>query len=261
MTDPCLIADELSKYHLRSLKEISSVVPGEFDSVRWDEDFIMKESPEGDLVLKISDALVLAKVKKMKLSTVPDGILPTVVKLLFGSLDTVKPLADLIRAVVRLRIFPRKGKIARQIFVWKGKGGKNSLENCRTITMSGAILKLCEACVKEAAMCFWKEAGFPCAYWGQFSGAPESLYIWLSTVECYIRNGKRPETSLTDVSRAFDRVSLDLYARKLVDYGLPRQLVELVMEFITGLYVNLSWGGSTSELLDRGEYGVPHGPI
>ena len=154
LTDPCLIADELSKYHHRSLKEISSVVPGEFDPVRWDEDFIMKKSPEGDLVLKISDALVLAKVKKMKLSTVPDGILPTVVKLLFGSLDTVKPLADLIRAVVRLRIFPMKGKIARQIFVWKGKGGKNSLENCRTITMSGAILKLCEACVKEAAMCF-----------------------------------------------------------------------------------------------------------
>ena len=76
LTDPCLIADELSKYYLRSLIEISSVVPGEFDPVRWDEDFIMKESPEGDLILKFSDALVLVKVKKMKLSTVTDAILP-----------------------------------------------------------------------------------------------------------------------------------------------------------------------------------------
>ena len=30
---------------------------------------------------------------------------------------------------------------------------------------------------------------------------------------------------------------------------------------ITGLYVNLSWGGSTSELLERGGYGVPQGSI
>ena len=141
------------------------------------------------------------------------------------------------------------------------EGGENSLENCRTVTMAGAILKICEACVKQAGMKYWKKAGFPCAYWGQFSGAPESIYIWLSTVECYIRNGQRPETALTDVSKAFDRVSIKLYSRKLVHYGLPRQLVELVVEFITDLSVNLSWGGAMTEPLDRGEYGVPQGSL
>ena len=202
LTDPSLIANELSNFHQRSLKEISCISAGEFDHVKWDEDFIMKDSPEGDLVLDISDELVVANVKKMKLSSVPDQILPIVVKLFFGHLDTVGPLADLIRAVVRTRSFPRGGKIARQIFLWKGKGEKNSLENCRTITLAGAILKICEACVKQAGMKYWKRAGFPCAYWGQFSGAPESIYIWVSTVECYIRNGLRPETALTDVSKA-----------------------------------------------------------
>ena len=136
------------------MKGISDTSPGKFDPVRWDEEFIMKDSPEGDLVLKISDALVLANVKRMKVSSVPDRILPAVVKLLFGSLDTVKPLTDLIRAVVRTRRFPSKGKIACQIFVWKGKGAKNDLGNCRTITMSGAILKLCEACDMEAGIQF-----------------------------------------------------------------------------------------------------------
>ena len=145
------------------------------------------------------------------------------------------PLADLIRAVAKTRIFPSRGKIARQIFVWKGKGEKDSLDNCRTITMAGALLKLCEACVKDAGSIFWKEAGFPSPYWGQFSGAPESVYIWMSTVECYIRRGLKPETTLTDVSRAFDRLCVKLYIRKLVDFGLPRQLVELVAEFISGL--------------------------
>ena len=183
LTDPKLIAHELSNFHQKSLKEVSSISPGEFDPVRWDEDFIMKDSPEGDLVLNISNGLVVANVNNMKLSTVPDRILPILVKLLFGHLDTVGPLADMIRAVVRTRNFPKGGKVARQIFLWKGKGEKNSLENCRTVTMAGAILKICEACVKQAGMKYWKKAGFPCAYWGQFSGAPESIYIWLSTVE------------------------------------------------------------------------------
>ena len=110
-------------------------------------------------------------------------------------------------------------------------------------------------------MKYWKKAGFPCTYWGQFSGAPESIYIWLSTVECYIRNGQRPETALTDVSKAFDRPSIKLFMRKLVGYGLPRQLIELVLEFISGLCVNLSWGGAMTKSLDRGEYGVPQGSL
>ena len=142
LTDPSLIAGEILSFHHRSLKEISSITPGEFDPVRWDEDFIMKDSPEGDLVLNISDGLVVAIVKKMKFSSVPDMILPILVNLFFGGLDMVGPLADLIRAVVRTHCFPRAGKIARQIFIWKGKVEKNYLDNCRTITMAGAILKI-----------------------------------------------------------------------------------------------------------------------
>ena len=49
--------------------------------------------------------------------------------------------------------------------------------------------------------------------------------------------------------------------RKLVNYGLPRQLIELVVEFITGLCVELSWGGAMTGSLDRGEHGVPQGSM
>ena len=77
--------------------------------------------------------------------------------------------------------------------------------------MANSILKLSESCVKVASLSFWKKAGFPCSHWGQFFGALESLYIWQSTVECYIRRGLRPETTLTDISKAFDRVCIKLY--------------------------------------------------
>ena len=127
--------------------------------------------------------------------------------------------------------------------------------------MAGAVLKLCEACVKDAGELFWKKAGFPCPYWGQFSGAPESIYIWQSTVECYIRRGYKPETTLTDVSKAFDRLCIKLYMRKLIDYGLPRQLIELVLEFISGMWVHLSWGEVYSDALPRGDVGVPQGSL
>ena len=206
LTDPDLIVEELKSFHERSVLENTSIPPGEFQPAGWDKSFVMEKGPRWDLVLDVSNDLVLANVKKLKLSTVPDNILPMLLKLLFGNKDTVKPLADLIRAVVRTRIFPASAKIARQIFVWKGKGERDSLDGCRTITMAGAVLKLSEACVKDAGELFWKKAGFPCPYWGQFSGAPESIYIWQSTVECYIRRGYKPETTLTDVSKAFDRL-------------------------------------------------------
>ena len=43
----------------------------------------------------------------------------------------------------------------------------------------------------------------------------------------------KPETALTDVSRAFDRVHHGLFKRKLFNFGLPRQVIELVVEFIS----------------------------
>ena len=80
-------------------------------------------------------------------------------------------------------------------------------------------------------------------------------------MECYIRRGQRPETTLTDVSKAFDRLCIKLYMRKLIDYGLPRQLIELVVEFISGMWVHLSWGDAISDALPRGDVGVPQGSL
>ena len=261
LTDPDMISKRLEQFHKRSMKENSVIPPGDFKPVNWQSEFIPKNSPQGDLVLEISDELVLANLKKLKISTVPDNILPVVLKLFFGRLETVIHLAELIRAVVKTRIFPTKGKLARQSFVWKGKGEKNSLGMCRTITMANSILKLSESCVKVASLSFWKKAGFPCSHWGQFFGALESLYIWQSTVECYIRRGLRPETTLTDISKAFDRVCIKLYERKLFDYGLPRQLIELVIEFISDLRVHLNWGDVVTDTLERGNIGVPQGSM
>ena len=81
----------------------------------------------------------------------------------------------------------------------------------------------------------------------------------MSTVEKYIRRGCRPITLLTDVSKAFDRVHLELYRRKLFDFGLPRQLQELILEFLSGLRIRLCWGKVKTQLLDRGNIGTPQG--
>ena len=78
----------------------------------------MKEDPDGDIVLNISNDLVVANVKKLKISTVPDNILPILVKALFGCKETVKPLADLIRAVVKTRVHSSsQSKSTRQCLV------------------------------------------------------------------------------------------------------------------------------------------------
>ena len=256
LTDPKLVERELLSFHECSRKENSSVPPGEFQEVKWDQLF-----SEDDMILQLPNEMVLECVKGLKNSAVPDNISPIVVKLLFGAKDLVNPLGEMLRAVARTRVFPKGGKLAKQIFCWKGVGVRNHLDNCRTITMANIILKLAESCVKNSAKRLWKEAGFPRPYWGHFFGAPESIYVWLSTVEKYSRSKVTPTTALTDVSRAFDRLHHRLFKRKLFNFGIPRQVIELVMEFITDMKVSLSWGNVKTELLERGNTGVPQGSL
>ena len=49
--------------------------------------------------------------------------------------------------------------------------------------------------------------------------------------------------------------------RKLYDIGLPRQLIELIIELISGIRVCLCWGNSKTEQVERGNTGVPQGSL
>ena len=80
-------------------------------------------------------------------------------------------------------------------------------------------------------------------------------------MERYLRLGKSPKTALTDVSQAFNRLNHELFKKKLIGFGLPRQLIELVLEFISGLRVHLCWGGVKTELMERGNVGAPQGSL
>ena len=135
---------------------------------------------------------MVENIHKLKNSSVPDGMRPDVIKLFFGETDSVWPLCNMIRAVARTRVFPEGGKIAKQVFFWKGVGGRNKLNNCRTITITNIVHKLAESCIKDSSRDIWATVGFPRPYWGHFFGAPENLYIWLCTIEKYFRVGERP---------------------------------------------------------------------
>ena len=124
--------------------------------------------------------MVAANIRKLKNANVPYEIRPKVIKLNFRNSDLIRPLGEMIRAVVRTRMFPTAGKIAKQAFLWKGKGVRESLENCRPITLSNFLLKLAESCVKDASQSYWSDAGFPQKYWGDFFGGPASIYIWMT---------------------------------------------------------------------------------
>ena len=256
LTDPNLIEGELLRFHESSNIENSSTSPGGFEPVNWKTSF-----SNNDEVLVITDEIVFNSILRLKNSSVPDNMTPALIKLMFGEKDLVYPVGELIRAVARTRCFPDGGKVAKQIFCWKGVGLRNKLENCHTITMANILLKLAESCIKISAMSYWEKAGFPRSFWGHFFGAPASIYVWLSTVEKYVRSNLSPETALTDVSRAFDRVHHELDKKKLYDFGLPRQLIELVIELISGIKVSLSWGDVKTRFVERGNTGVSQGSL
>ena len=168
VTEPKLIARELVSHHAASLRENIAIPAGDYIPVLWEKKLKVYKD------LKISDSLVVNSIHGLKNSAVPDRMRPDVIKLLFGHGDTVGPLANMIRAVARTRVFPEGGKMAKQVFVWKGNGERNKLSNCRTITIANIIHKLAESCIKDSAEGIWAQAGFPRPYWGHFIGAPES---------------------------------------------------------------------------------------
>ena len=144
ITVPELIT-KLVSYHESSLKENVEIPAGKFLPVLWGQ-----KLQKVDEDLKISDSLVMENIHKLKNSSVPDGMRPDVIKLLFGETDSVWPLSNMIRAVARTRVFPEGGKIAKQVFFWKGVGGRNKLNNCRTITITNIVHKLAESCIKDS---------------------------------------------------------------------------------------------------------------
>ena len=202
LLNPSKIAAQLRNYHKVSMLEYKAVPTGDDNPLVWDSPF-----QPSDQVLEISDELVVRNVKKLKNSAVPDGILPKVIKLLFGTTDSIRPLSEMIRAIARTRIFPKKGKVARQTFLWKCEGSRGSLNNCRPITLTNVLLKLAESCIKDASQHYWLSAGFPRPFWEHFFGAPESIYVWMSTVEARRKTGESPITALNDVSQAFNRLN------------------------------------------------------
>ena len=82
---------------------------------------------KSDNILKLTNDMVVGCIKGLKNSAVPDDISPMVLKLLFGSEDMVNPLGELLRAVIRTRVFPSGGKLAKQVLCWKGVGVRNNL--------------------------------------------------------------------------------------------------------------------------------------
>ena len=52
-----------------------------------------------------------------------------------------------------------------------------------------------------------------------------------------------------------------LYKKKLVDYRLPTQLIQLILEFMSGLRVNICWEKAKTDLLSRGDVGAPQGSL
>ena len=165
ITEPASIAEELVSHHEASLEENRAIPAGKFNPVLWEN---KDENAKDDLV--ISDSLVVRCICKLKNSAVPDSMRPDVIKLFFGSGDCVSPLSEMIRAIARTRVFPDGGKIAKQVFVWKGVGKRNKLSNCRTITIANIVHKLAESCIKASAMGIWTKSGFPKPYWGVFLG-------------------------------------------------------------------------------------------
>ena len=75
LTNPGLVHDELLRFHQKSKSENSSIPPGGFEPVKWDEPFM-----GDDEVLVIADNLVLKCLLKLKNSSVPDNMTPLLLK-------------------------------------------------------------------------------------------------------------------------------------------------------------------------------------
>lgn len=251
------VADAFNEYFVNVGASLASAVPPVAEPVvddeahRTDSVFQLRPVTEEELAIHV---------RELRSSSAPgvDNIPPLIIK---NNFDLLKaPLLHLINRSIVSGIYPSSFKLGKVIPIFKG-GQKDQMCNFRPITLSNALAKLLEKCVRrqlenylyEFNLLFNRQFGFRTD-----KNANDALFSLTSEIHNLISSNKKVILVFIDLAKAFDTVDRELLIRKLKFIGVQDNSVKWFKSYFEDRHQVVSILNKYSDKKNI-EYGVIQG--
>ena len=126
------------------------------------------------------------------------------------------------------------------------QGNLSDVANYRGITISPMMTKIFEHCLKIIFAHHLSTSPHQFGFKKKHSTV-QALYCLKQTVNYYINNGNRVYCSFLDASKAFDRLVHSGLFIKLMDRGIPKVFLDVMITWYGDLYCRVKWDGHFSD--------------
>jgi len=130
--------------------------------------------------------------------------------------------------------------------ILKKRGNAADINNYRAITLSPpSISKLFEMCTLELYSEVFVTSSLHFGFKKKL-GTGHALFTLRCAVDYYVTNGSTVNVAILDISKAFDRVCHVTMFRRLLNKGMPLNIVRLLATWYNGSCVCVGWGSAVS---------------
>lgn len=172
------------------------------------------------------------------------------------------PISKIFNCIVKTSIFPKKLKLANVIPLYK-KGNKLDIQNYRPISTLNSLNTVVEKLLFNRLDSFLKSNNVITDYQYGFRrgrSTCDAINRLLHDAYQSINNSSYLGVLSLDLSKAFDTVDHDILLKKLHNYGIRGQVLDLFKSYLSDRFQCVSVNGFTSEYLSM-TVGVPQGSV
>ena len=166
--------------------------------------------------------------------------------ILFESFSFLTELLKLFQSMLKHSFVPSQFTRGTIVPVVKdNQGNRGDLANYRGITISPIISKIFEHALKHVfrdflTTCPW-QFGFK-----KRNSTTNALYCLRQTVDYYVENGSRVFCAFLDASKAFDRLIHSGLFLKMMQNGVPKIFIDLIIYWYSNILCRVRWDNEYS---------------
>ena len=156
-------------------------------------------------------------------------------------------LTFLFNAMLRHSFVPEQFKLGTIIPIVKDhQGNLGDVSNYRGITISPIASKVFEHCLKIVFGSYISSSPWQFGF-RKKSSTMHALYCLKESINYYIDNGSRVFCAFLDASKAFDRLIHSGLFLKLINKGVPKIFIDLIISWYKNLFCRVRWDQNLSE--------------
>ena len=162
-------------------------------------------------------------------------------------LNLLERLTFLFNCMLNHAFVPSQFRLGFMIPLIKDRlGNKSDVQNYRGITISPIMSKVFEHVLKLVYCDYLTTSPHQFGF-KKKSSTVQALYCLRETVTYYVNHGSRVFCSFLDASKAFDRLVHSGLFLKLMERGVPKAFLDIIITWYDGLQCRVKWDGHFSD--------------